>query len=68
MTAYKQAVGETLLDSLAAVAAWKKGEAGLEIVEVDIMPPDTAAARIVRQVIDRSPDRVAAVVAGDWTD
>lgn len=102
MTADKQAFGDALLESLAEVVAWKKGETMLDVVEVDVMPPDRVrairhavakstreferrfgipaatmnnweqgrrkpdpAARILLQVIEKSPEMVAAVVAGE---
>ncbi|KPF82753.1 XRE family transcriptional regulator [alpha proteobacterium AAP38] len=102
MTAEKQGFGEALLESLAEVVAWKKGEMALEVVDVDAMPPERVrairhavakstreferrfgipaatmnnweqgrrkpdpAARILLQVIEKSPEMVASVVAGD---
>lgn len=102
MTADDGDFGTALLESLTEAVAWKKGELALDVVDVDVMPPERVrairhsvarstreferrfgipaatmnnweqgrrkpdpAARILLQVIERSPDTVAAVVAGD---
>ena len=57
MTEQEQKLSDALIESLGEVAAWKRGELDLDLVEIDTMPPERIKSirkKVARSVADVS--------------